>query len=101
MEPVGTGTRYVFTALHRDEADLESGRGSEDVDLLGPAPTLLGLCSRRDLLIMSPRGPSRLPDSYLELAPRQLSRKVKLLSPATGSSPRNRWPSAVTLNCGT
>jgi uncharacterized protein YndB with AHSA1/START domain len=23
METVGTGTRYVFTALHRDEADLE------------------------------------------------------------------------------
>jgi uncharacterized protein YndB with AHSA1/START domain len=23
MESVGTGTRYVFTALHRDEADLE------------------------------------------------------------------------------
>jgi uncharacterized protein YndB with AHSA1/START domain len=23
MEGVGTGTRYVFTALHRDEADLE------------------------------------------------------------------------------
>src|SRR5207237_4475527 len=23
METVGTGTRYVFTALHRDEADFE------------------------------------------------------------------------------
>src|SRR5262245_5938425 len=23
MESVGTGTRYVFTALHRDEADFE------------------------------------------------------------------------------
>ena len=28
MEPVGTGTRYVFTALHRDEADLEKNRES-------------------------------------------------------------------------
>jgi uncharacterized protein YndB with AHSA1/START domain len=28
MEPVGTGTRYVFTALHRDEADLEKNRAS-------------------------------------------------------------------------
>jgi hypothetical protein len=28
MEPVGTGTRYVFTALHRDEADLESSKTS-------------------------------------------------------------------------
>ena len=28
MEPVGTGTRYVFTALHRDEADLETNRTS-------------------------------------------------------------------------
>jgi uncharacterized protein YndB with AHSA1/START domain len=28
MEPVGTGTRYVFTALHRDEADLEKNRTS-------------------------------------------------------------------------
>lgn len=28
MEPVGTGTRYVFTALHRDEADLETNKGS-------------------------------------------------------------------------
>jgi hypothetical protein len=26
MEPVGTGTRYVFTALHRDEADFEKNR---------------------------------------------------------------------------
>ena len=28
MEPVGTGTRYVFTALHRDEADLETNKTS-------------------------------------------------------------------------
>ena len=28
MESVGTGTRYVFTALHRDEADFESNRTS-------------------------------------------------------------------------
>lgn len=28
MEPVGNGTRYVFTALHRDEADLEKNRTS-------------------------------------------------------------------------
>ena len=28
MEPVGTGTRYVFTALHRDEADLEKNKTS-------------------------------------------------------------------------
>ena len=28
MESVGTGTRYVFTALHRDEADLEKNRES-------------------------------------------------------------------------
>ena len=28
MESVGTGTRYVFTALHRDEADLEKNRQS-------------------------------------------------------------------------
>ena len=28
MESVGTGTRYVFTALHRDEADLEKNRTS-------------------------------------------------------------------------
>ncbi len=26
MESVGAGTRYVFTALHRDEADLEKNR---------------------------------------------------------------------------
>jgi uncharacterized protein YndB with AHSA1/START domain len=26
METVGTGTRYVFTALHRDEADLEKNK---------------------------------------------------------------------------
>ena len=26
METVGTGTRYVFTALHRDEADLEKAK---------------------------------------------------------------------------
>ena len=31
METVGTGTRYVFTALHRDEADLEKNK---DVGLL-------------------------------------------------------------------
>ena len=28
MESVGTGTRYVFTALHRDEADLEKNKES-------------------------------------------------------------------------
>ena len=28
MEPVGTGTRYIFTALHRDEADLEKNKAS-------------------------------------------------------------------------
>jgi uncharacterized protein YndB with AHSA1/START domain len=28
METAGTGTRYVFTALHRDEADLEKNRAS-------------------------------------------------------------------------
>jgi uncharacterized protein YndB with AHSA1/START domain len=28
MESVGTGTRYVFTALHRDGADLEENRTS-------------------------------------------------------------------------
>jgi hypothetical protein len=28
METVGTGTRYVFTALHRDAADLEKNRES-------------------------------------------------------------------------
>ena len=28
MEPVGSGTRYVFTALHRHEADLETNRTS-------------------------------------------------------------------------
>jgi hypothetical protein len=28
MEAVGSGTRYVFTALHRDEADLEKNRTS-------------------------------------------------------------------------
>ena len=28
MAPVGTGTRYVFTALHRDEADLETNKAS-------------------------------------------------------------------------
>jgi uncharacterized protein YndB with AHSA1/START domain len=28
METVGTGTRYVFTALHRDEADLEKNKAS-------------------------------------------------------------------------
>jgi uncharacterized protein YndB with AHSA1/START domain len=28
MESVGAGTRYVFTALHRDEADLQKNRES-------------------------------------------------------------------------
>ena len=28
METVGTGTRYVFTALHRDEADLAKNKES-------------------------------------------------------------------------
>ena len=28
MEPVGKGTRYVFTALHRNEADLENNKTS-------------------------------------------------------------------------
>jgi uncharacterized protein YndB with AHSA1/START domain len=28
MESVGAGTRYVFTALHRNEADLETNRSS-------------------------------------------------------------------------
>lgn len=28
MEPVGTGTRYVFTALHRSEAELETNKAS-------------------------------------------------------------------------
>jgi len=28
LEPVGAGTRYVFTALHRDEADLETNKAS-------------------------------------------------------------------------
>lgn len=28
MESVGTGTRYVFTALHRSEADLEANKSS-------------------------------------------------------------------------
>ena len=28
METVGTGTRYVFTALHRNEADLEANKTS-------------------------------------------------------------------------
>jgi hypothetical protein len=28
MEPVGTGTRHVFTALHRDRADLENNKVS-------------------------------------------------------------------------
>jgi uncharacterized protein YndB with AHSA1/START domain len=28
MESEGTGTRYVFTALHRDEADLENNKTS-------------------------------------------------------------------------
>lgn len=28
MEPVGTGTRYVFTALHRNATDLETNKTS-------------------------------------------------------------------------
>jgi uncharacterized protein YndB with AHSA1/START domain len=28
LETVGSGTRYVFTALHRNEADLETNRSS-------------------------------------------------------------------------
>jgi len=28
MEPVGTGTRYVFTALHRSEEDLETNKAT-------------------------------------------------------------------------
>jgi uncharacterized protein YndB with AHSA1/START domain len=28
METVGTGTRYVFTALHRDEADFEKNKSN-------------------------------------------------------------------------
>ena len=28
MESVGSGTRYVFTALHRNEADLEANKSS-------------------------------------------------------------------------
>ena len=28
MEAVGTGTRYVFTALHRDQADCEKNKSS-------------------------------------------------------------------------
>lgn len=28
MEPVGTGTRYVFTALHRNDADFETNKES-------------------------------------------------------------------------
>ena len=28
MESVGAGTRYVFTALHRDEADVEKNKAS-------------------------------------------------------------------------
>jgi len=28
MEPEGSGTRYVFTALHRDESDLEKNTAS-------------------------------------------------------------------------
>ena len=28
METAGTGTRYVFTALHRDEADFETNKAS-------------------------------------------------------------------------
>jgi uncharacterized protein YndB with AHSA1/START domain len=28
LEPSGTGTRYVFTALHRNEADLQTNKSS-------------------------------------------------------------------------
>jgi uncharacterized protein YndB with AHSA1/START domain len=28
MQSVGTGTRYIFTALHRNEADLETNKSS-------------------------------------------------------------------------
>lgn len=28
MEPAGTGTRYIFTALHRNEADLVTNKAS-------------------------------------------------------------------------
>ena len=28
IQPVGTGTRYVFTALHRDESDMEKNKTS-------------------------------------------------------------------------
>ena len=28
MQPEGSGTRYVFTALHRSEADLETNKAS-------------------------------------------------------------------------
>lgn len=28
LEAAGTGTRYVFTALHRDEADVEKNKAS-------------------------------------------------------------------------
>jgi len=28
METVGAGTRYIFTALHRDEADLEQNKAT-------------------------------------------------------------------------
>jgi uncharacterized protein YndB with AHSA1/START domain len=28
LETVGSGTRYIFTALHRDEADLEKNKTS-------------------------------------------------------------------------
>ncbi len=28
METVGTGTRYILTALHRDEADVEANKTS-------------------------------------------------------------------------
>jgi uncharacterized protein YndB with AHSA1/START domain len=28
METVGTGTRYIFTALHRDEADFEKSKAT-------------------------------------------------------------------------
>ena len=55
MESVGTGTRYVFTALHRNEADLEANRDwqqgteialdqfVEHVKAMRPLPLVRGL----------------------------------------------------------
>ena len=37
MESVGTGTRYVFTALHRNEADLETNKASGFYQEIGRA----------------------------------------------------------------